>query len=194
MSNNTKGFAALQNFIIHAKPMCLDVFHAVLFLIFIMFLYEFFWQAILYNSIYIIKGDTDMTKTIKNLALTLTVISACACSCFADGNAFTPLNFDDTVYGIRTSAVTSAPAQTPAGKTEIPTGNTKMQNAITQLDNAQVEVRNELLNIKTQYADIDAKYQTLKTERKALDKQIKSIERRINKIDRQKENIRKNML
>lgn len=135
-----------------------------------------------------------MTKTIKNFILALTVITACACPSFADGNAFTPLNFDDTTYGVRTSATTTTVTPAQNIKSEIPTGNTKMQNAITQLDNAQVEVRNELLNIKTQYADIDAKYQTLKAERKALDKQMKSIERRINKIDKQKENIRKNML
>lgn len=191
MFNNSKGFSALQNFTTNLKPMYYDDFHARMFPKFIMFLYEFFWKAILYNSIYIIRGDINMTKTIKNLALTLTLTVVTACACFADGNAFTPLNFDDTAYGVRTSAVTTTPAPV---KTEIPTGNTKMQNAITQLDNAQVEVRNELLNIKTKYADIDAKYQTLKAERKALDKEIKSIERRINKIDKQKENIRKNML
>lgn len=129
-----------------------------------------------------------MKKTI-NYLLSLAVIAACSTQAFADGNAFTPLNFDDTAYGVRTSAATTA-----APVSEQPTGNLKMQNAITQLDNAQVEVRNELLNIKTQYADIDAKYQTVRTERKALDKQIKSLERRINKIDKQKENIRKNML
>lgn len=130
---------------------------------------------------------------IKNLVLTLTVFTACSCAAFADGNAFTPLNFDDTAYGVRTSAAATTVA--PANKApEQLAGNTKMQNAITQLDNAQVEVRNELLNIKSQYADIDAKYQTIKAERKSLDKQIKTIERRINKIDKQKENIRKNMI
>lgn len=135
-----------------------------------------------------------MTKTIKSMVLTLTVLAACSTACFADGNAFTPLNFDDTTYGVRTSATTTTVTPVANKATEQLAGNTKMQNAITQLDNAQVEVRNELLNIKSQYADIDAKYQTVKAERKALDKQIKSIERRINQIDKQKENIRKNML
>lgn len=129
-----------------------------------------------------------MKNFIKNSFVAFAIVTTGACASFADGNAFTPLNFDDTNYGVRTSAVTTNQ------KSEIPTGNNKMQNAITQLDNAQVEVRNELLNIKAQYADIDAKYQTLKTERKNLDKQIKSIEKRINKIDKQKENIRKNMI
>ncbi len=127
-------------------------------------------------------------KNFRNIILTVTFLMACQ-SAFADGNAFTPLNFDDTAYGTTTRI--SAASTTPV---EQPSGNLKMQNAITQLDNAQVEVRNELLNIKTKYADIDAKYQTIKTERKALDKQIKGLERRINKIDKQKENIRKNMI
>ena len=135
-----------------------------------------------------------MKKTI----LTLSLLMACSCA-YADGNAFTPLNFDDAVYTpVRTSAstTTAAPANTVTdtkAKLDL-TGNAKMQNAITQLDNAQVEVRNELLDIKTKYADIDAKYQAVKAERKALDKQIRGLERRINKIDKQKENIRKNMI
>lgn len=138
-----------------------------------------------------------MTTNFKTLVLTLSVLGACSNMVFADGNAFTPLNFDDTAYGVKTSTVAanSAKAVNATQKSgEQLTGNTKMQNAITQLDNAQVEVRNELLNIKSQYSEIDAQYQVLKTERKALDKQIKSIERRINKIDKQKENIRKNMI
>ena len=127
-----------------------------------------------------------MHKFLKSFIISIAFVTTCTCYCLADGNAFAPLNFDDTAYGTKNVNNTQ--------KSEIPIGNIKMQNAITQLDNAQVEVRNELLNIKSQYADIDAKYQTLKTERKALDKQIKSIEKRINKIDKQKENIRKNML
>lgn len=131
-----------------------------------------------------------MKKTI----LTLSILLACQAA-FADGNAFTPLNFDDaTMTPIRTSAATTtaAPANTIQKYDQI--GNAKMQSAITSLDNAQVEVRNELLDIKTKYADIDAKYQAIKAQRKALDKQIRGLERRINKIDKQKENIRKNMI
>ncbi|MBO6087445.1 hypothetical protein J6P92_03760 [bacterium] len=132
-----------------------------------------------------------MKKTI----LTLSILMTCSGIAFADGNAFTPLNFDDAYTPVRTSAVTSSttPANTATPKPDL-TGNAKMQNAITNLDNAQVEVRNELLDIKTKFADVDAKYQAVKAERKALDKQIKSLERRINRIDKQKENIRKNMI
>ncbi len=140
-----------------------------------------------------------MKKNLKNLILTLSFLMACSTAAYADGNAFTPLNFDDTVYGGSPIRTSSSSMQAPASAqksavAEEPVGNTKMQNAIIQLDNAQVDVRNELLNYKSKYADVDAQYKAVKAERKALDKQIKSIERRIKKIDKQKENIRKNMM
>ncbi|CDE60376.1 unknown [Fusobacterium sp. CAG:439] len=142
-----------------------------------------------------------MKKTLRNCVLSLSILLACSTAVFADGNAFTPLNFDDTAYGtpVRTSAANPAPAASPVAPkantvNEEPAGNVKMQNAIIQLDNAQVDVRNELLNYKTKYSDVDAQYTAIKAERKALSKQIKSIEKRIKKIDKQKENIRKNML
>ena len=130
----------------------------------------------------------------KKAILTLSIMLACSAA-FADGNAFTPLNFDDaTVAPIKTSAATTTAAPANTVQKVDQTGNAKMQSAITSLDNAQIEVRNELLDIKTKFADVDAKYKAVKAERKALDKQIKSLERRINKIDKQKENIRKNMI
>ena len=140
-----------------------------------------------------------MKKTLKNCLISLSIVMACSMAAMADGNAFTPLNFDDTVYGtaVRTSATTVNPAPAPSATTPIseePVGNAKMQNAIIQLDNAQVDVRNELLNYKAKYSDVDAQYKAVKAERKALDKQIKTLEKRIKKIDKQKENIRKNMI
>ena len=140
-----------------------------------------------------------MTKIFKNLVLSLGLVLACSIATYADGNAFTPLNFDDTIYGnpapVRTSSTTNS-IQAPVSNVsaEQPVGNTKMQNAIIQLDNAQIDVRNELLNYKSKYADVDAQYKAVKAERNALDKKIKSIEKRIKKIDKQKENIRKNMM
>lgn len=143
-----------------------------------------------------------MKKSLRNCILSLSIVLACSAAALADGNAFTPLNFDNNNYGTsvkasstRTIASNSSSVTTktvPAN--EEPTGNTKMQNAIIQLDNAQVDVRNELLNYKTKYSDVDAQYTAIKAERKALSKQIKSIEKRIKKIDKQKENIRKNMI
>lgn len=133
-----------------------------------------------------------MIKTLKTVTFSLAVMMACSCAALADGNAFTPLNFDDASYAgtpsVKSSTVDSAKSAAEA------VGNSKMQSAILELDNAQVDVRNELLNYKAKYSDTDAQYQVIKAERKALSKQIKSIERRIKQIDRAKEKIRKNML
>lgn len=111
---------------------------------------------------------------------------------FADGNAFTPLDFNDTQYG--TPQTTSVNKVVPSSVDGDAVGNGNIQNAILQLDNAQVDIRNDLLNCKTKYADVDAQYKLIKTERKALKKQVSSIEKRIKEIDKAKEKIRKNML
>lgn len=131
-------------------------------------------------------------KTFTKLALSLSLCVFAAGFAMADGTAFTPLNFDDTVYNGTTnnSAQTTSINQMAAESA----GNESMQSAILKLDNAQVEVRNELLNYKTQYADVDAQYTSYKAQRKALKTQIKSVERRINQIDKAKEKIRKNMI
>jgi len=132
-----------------------------------------------------------MKKISRNCTFLLVFLLACSTAAFADGNAFTPLNFDDTVYG------TPAKATTTSGRidlNETPIGNTKMQSAILELDNAQVDVRNELLNYKSKYSDVDAQYVAVRAERKALGKQVKAIEKRIRQIDKAKEKIRKNMI
>ena len=138
-----------------------------------------------------------MKNLLKLFTLTLSVMAVSSGIAMAETTQFTPLNFDDTVYGtpVRTSSTTTTGSvSTSVPRTlDEPAGNSKMENAIIQLDNAQVDVRNELLNYKSKYADVDAQYKAIKAERKALDKQIKSIEKRIKKIDKQKENIRKNM-
>ena len=134
-----------------------------------------------------------MMKTFRTITLSLAVMMACSCMAFADGNAFTPLNFDDASYSGTPSAKTTSKLNS-ANQAADAVGNSKMQSAILELDNAQVDVRNELLNYKAKYSDTDAQYQVIKAERKALNKQIKSIERRIKQIDRAKEKIRKNML
>lgn len=133
-----------------------------------------------------------MIKTLKHATLSLAVILACSTAAFADGNAFTPLNFDDASYSGSQTSTAISPVQT-TNPQEI-AGNDKMQNAILQLDNAQVDVRNELLNYKAKYSDIDAQYKLIKAERKALNQQVKAIEKRIKQIDKAKEKIRKNML
>lgn len=125
------------------------------------------------------------------------LLTACLLLCsgvaFADGNAFTPLNFDEAPAVQAPAKPVAQPANAPAA-TEEAIGNGNIQNAILQLDNAQVDIRNDLLNLKTKYADVDAQYKLVKAERKTLGKQIKSIEKRIKSIDNAKEKIRKNML
>lgn len=127
----------------------------------------------------------------KRLVLTLGLLAAVNCAAMADGNAFTPLNFNDTQYGTAQTVKTAPAASSVEGDA---VGNGNIQNAILQLDNAQVDIRNDLLNCKTKYADVDAQYKLIKTERKALKKQVSTIEKRIKEIDTAKEKIRKNML
>lgn len=152
-------------------------------------------------------------KKVYKLALTVALFASVSNLAFADGNAFTPLNFDDASYSVPKTVPSTPKAETnpianafskvmPAKNTaaidtapgEIPIGNSNIQNAILELDNAQVGIRNDLLNYKSKYADIDAQYKLIKNERSMLHKQVVSIERRIRNIDRAKEKIRRNML
>ena len=129
-------------------------------------------------------------KRIKTIAFSTAILLACSNVAFADGNAFTPLNFDDASYSGNSVSTKTISTQ----GTQDLVGNSQMQNAILELDNAQVEVRNELLNYKSKYSEVDNQYTVIKAERKALAKQVKSIEKRIKRIDKTKEKIRKNML
>lgn len=150
-----------------------------------------------------------MIKNFKFLFTACAVILACSNLAFADGNAFTPLNFDDVSYAgtAKRTPATVAAATTQTKTYTAPTsnaaatvqpadvvGNAKMQSSIVQLDNALVDIRNELLNYRTKYSEIDAQYKVIKAERTAVKKQVKSAERRIKDIDRAKEKIRKNMM
>lgn len=130
----------------------------------------------------------------KRIVLTMGLFMAINCVVLADGNAFTPLDFDDTQYGTTTQSTSVTKNDTYSSQENEAVGNSNIQNAIMQLDNAQVDIRNDLLNCKTKYADTDAQYQLIKNERKALKKQVNSIEKRIKEIDRAKEKIRKNMM
>ena len=122
----------------------------------------------------------------------------CSGVAFADGNAFTPLNFDEapSISSLQTkqAATESALKATNVPQAEEALGNGNIQNAILQLDNAQVDIRNDLLNLKTKFADVDAQYKLVKNERNALKKQINAVQKRINAIDKAKEKIRKNMI
>ena len=108
----------------------------------------------------------------------------CSGVAFADGNAFTPLNFDEapSISSLQTkqAATESAVKATNVPQAEEALGNGNIQNAILQLDNAQVDIRNDLLNLKTKFADVDAQYKLVKNERNALKKQINAVQKRIN--------------
>lgn len=132
----------------------------------------------------------------KKIVLTMAMFATMTGIAMADGNAFTPLNFNDTQYGnpAPTSTAKKAATQAASSVEGDAVGNGNIQNAILQLDNAQVDIRNDLLNCKTKYADVDAQYKLIKTERQALKKQVRTVEKRIKEIDKAKEKIRKNML
>lgn len=130
-----------------------------------------------------------MKKVIIALGLALSFTSVA----YADGNAFTPLNFNDTAYGRQATGAFAAQTASAIAEAEA-IGNGNIQNAIAQLENAQVDIRNELLNCKTKFADVDAQYKLIKAERAALKKQVKTVEKRIKDLDKAKEKIRKNML
>ena len=128
----------------------------------------------------------------KNLVYVLGLSLILTSAAYADGNAFTPLNFNDTAYGKTTNSYTAQAVNAMAEAEAI--GNGNIQNAISQLENAQIDIRNELLNCKTKYADVDAQFKLIKSERAALKKQVRAVENRIKEIDKAKEKIRKNML
>lgn len=134
----------------------------------------------------------------KKQLITLGAMTLIAAPALADGNAFTPLNFDDTAYTAPASKPVSNTkpnlTATPKATNVEAVGNSAIQNAILELDNAQVGIRNELLDYKTKYADVDAQYKLIKNERGMLNKQVKAVEKRIKNIDKAKDKIRKNML
>ena len=128
-----------------------------------------------------------MKKTIMLAGLVLLLNNAA----YADGSAFTPLNFNDTSYG---SSSMTMPMTSSSAMSDEAIGNGNIQNAISQLEDAQVDIRNDLMNLKTKFADVDAQYKLIKSERATLKSQMRSVERRIKDIERAKTRIRKNML
>lgn len=130
--------------------------------------------------------------SMKKIVLSIAFLFAISTAAYADGNAFTPLNFNDTSYSRTNSSSATIPAVNTMPEEAI--GNNNIQSAISQLENAQVDIRNDLINYRTKFADVDAQYKLIKAERDSLKKQIRSIEKRLNDIDNAKERIRKNML
>ena len=134
----------------------------------------------------------NITKKI--LAVSISII--CGSIAYADGNAFTPLDFSNTSSNQAAKNIPPATTQNSVDLSagEVPVGNENIQSAILELDNAQVGIRNDLLNYKAKYADVDAQYKLVKNERAMLAKQVRAIEKRIKSIDKAKEKIRKDMI
>ncbi len=128
---------------------------------------------------------------------------------FADGNAFTPLNFDDTAYSVPNttkanstkSAVSTTSAtsgqgyvDTSATNVQTITGNADLQGAIAKIDTALEDIRADQNVCKAKYADIDNQYKFIKNERSNMKKQVKKNEKRIKELTRAKANLGKNVL
>ncbi len=141
--------------------------------------------------------------TLKNTCFITVMSMILATSCaYADGNAFTPLNFDDTAYSVPNSstAKTSAPSSNSTGlvdtnaKTQNAIGNAELQNAISKIDTALDDIRNEQNTCKAKFAEIDNQYKFVKNERANMKKQIRANEKRIRALTKAKNNIGKNVL
>jgi len=125
-------------------------------------------------------------KNFRRILMAFTIAATIGTGAFADGNAFTPLDFDKSTTTPAVNSIDTAATDA--------VGNEDIQNAILKLDNAQVGIRNDLVNYKAKYADVDAQYKLIKNERAVLKKQVSTTERRIKSIERSKEKLRKNML
>ena len=145
-----------------------------------------------------------MKKTCYLTFIAILLSSGCA---FADGNAFTPLNFDDTAYSVPN---TNAANVKQTGNTGIDntsnilnssnmsvtngTGNLDLQNAITKIDTALEAIKSEQSVCKSKYADVDNQYKFIKNERSNLKKQVKANDRRIKELSKAKEKLGKNVI
>jgi len=138
----------------------------------------------------------NLKNTCVLAALGMLFSTSCA---FADGNTFTPLNFDDTAYSVPTTSKTNATTATPQGATEAQTstpatGNLDLQTAISKIDTALDDIRNEQNTCKAKYAEIDSQYKFVKNERSNMKKQIRANEKRIRALTKAKTSLGKNVL
>lgn len=127
---------------------------------------------------------------------------------FADGNAFTPLNFDDTAYSVPNTAKTTSTKSTVSttsatssqgyvdtnASSQTVTGNADLQGAIAKIDTALEDIRADQNVCKAKYADIDNQYKFIKNERSNMKKQVKKNEKRIKELTKAKTNLGKNVL
>ena len=141
--------------------------------------------------------------TLKNTCLlaaaSMLLTTGCA---FADGNAFTPLNFDDTAYSVPANSAKATTVKntstgivdTNATQVQNGIGNADLQTAISKIDTALDDIRNEQNTCKAKYAEIDNQYKFVKNERSNMKKQIREKEKRILALTKAKTNVGKNVL
>lgn len=141
--------------------------------------------------------------TLKNkcflVAASMLLVTGCA---YADGNAFTPLNFDDTAYSVPTTSTRTSATNTKANSGIVDAnaqkpnniGNAELQTAISKIDTALDDIRNEQNTCKAKFAEIDNQYKFVKNERANMKKQIRANEKRIRALTKAKTNIGKNVL
>ena len=133
------------------------------------------------------------------VALTSAFMLTTGCA-FADGNAFTPLNFDDTSYTVpattTSKASTSSSVQgiTESTSSSQATGNLDLQSAIAKIDAALDDIRTEQNACKAKFAEIDNQYKFVKNERSNMKKQIRANDKRIKSLNNAKKNVGKSVL
>ena len=134
----------------------------------------------------------NLKKTCLLTAVGMLMASGCA---FADGNAFTPLNFDDTAYSVPTnSSVKTTTSGVADTQNQQAIGNQDLQSAISKIDTALDDIKNEQNTCKAKYAEIDNQYKFVKNERSNMKKTIRANEKRIRALTRAKTNLGKNVL
>ena len=152
---------------------------------------------------------------IKNGTFLMILSALLVMPAFADGNAFTPLNFDDTAYSVpSTQNKTTTPAttttkpavsvsnasvnnsstvntSTAATKT---VGNDDLQSAMSKIDAALQDINADQNLCKSKYADVDNQYKFIKNERSSLKSQIRQNNKRIRDLNKAKTRLGKNVL
>ncbi len=134
----------------------------------------------------------NLKNTCLLTAVGMLMASGCA---FADGNAFTPLNFDDTAYSVpkNTNVKAVNNVADTANQTQA-IGNQDLQTAISKIDTALDDIKNEQNTCKAKFAEIDNQYKFVKNERRNMKKTIRANERRIRALTKAKTNLGKNVL
>ena len=137
-----------------------------------------------------LKGRFFIMNKFTRILMGFVILASLNGVAFADGNAFTPLDFNDSSKAAEPSSATKATSDAALDSV----GNESIQNAILQIESAQAGIKNDLENYRAKYADVDAQYKLIKNERAVLKKQIKTIETRMNSLERNKQKLKKNMI